>query len=476
MEKWGVRQQFTAPYTPQENPTERTNRTVKTMIAQMAEEEHNKWDEHLPELMLAYNSSTSESTKFSPAQLIFGKELRLPNTVFDAATAGSGLTAESINNRWKRLNNLREEATANMQEAAGRQKQHYDLRNMQRLQESMRKFRQRHASIAAATRTAVAIEATAMAGGTRKRTAPARMGTAASASEESAVPAGRRRIAHGPRTTAEALQQEPGNTGETAARHQAPIQVTQPACASSNAHERSPARGNRPGQPTPPTSQRPRSPARSSRQQQTTMPGRQLSPPHGSHPSRPHGSHQNQPIAPAGQQTRSPSRSSRQRQARMPVRQLSPPQGSHSSRPTTPTNERSQPSSSRQQRPEVQQQAPTRAQYQAPPGQAGDYGSRRKEHARPHPPGPAATSPDRDIIEIHSDEETTHGWRIPTGAQLSKEAVRGIKERLARKRYGQQQAWITRDGSMTWRVVVSRNNKVTLVEHSANKRRGECDE
>jgi len=32
----GISQQFTAPYTPQENPTELANRTVKTMIAQFA--------------------------------------------------------------------------------------------------------------------------------------------------------------------------------------------------------------------------------------------------------------------------------------------------------------------------------------------------------------------------------------------------------------------------------------------------------
>lgn len=34
----GVRQQFTAPYCPQENPTERANRTLKTMMAQV------RWD------------------------------------------------------------------------------------------------------------------------------------------------------------------------------------------------------------------------------------------------------------------------------------------------------------------------------------------------------------------------------------------------------------------------------------------------
>ena len=36
----GIKQQHTAPYTPQENPTERSNRTIKTPIAQLTEGEH----------------------------------------------------------------------------------------------------------------------------------------------------------------------------------------------------------------------------------------------------------------------------------------------------------------------------------------------------------------------------------------------------------------------------------------------------
>jgi len=41
----GAKPQFTAPYTQQENPTERANRTVKTMIAQFAGQDQRNWDE-----------------------------------------------------------------------------------------------------------------------------------------------------------------------------------------------------------------------------------------------------------------------------------------------------------------------------------------------------------------------------------------------------------------------------------------------
>jgi len=60
LKETGVKPQFTAPYCPRENPTERGNRTLKTMIAQYV----------LPELSLAINTSVSESTGYSPAFLL----------------------------------------------------------------------------------------------------------------------------------------------------------------------------------------------------------------------------------------------------------------------------------------------------------------------------------------------------------------------------------------------------------------------
>lgn len=46
----GIRHRFMLVYTPQCNPVERTNRTIKTMIAQYVRRRHRSWDEHLPEI------------------------------------------------------------------------------------------------------------------------------------------------------------------------------------------------------------------------------------------------------------------------------------------------------------------------------------------------------------------------------------------------------------------------------------------
>ena len=68
----GIKHQFTAPYTPQENPTERVNRVLKTMIAQYVQGNQRSWDEHIPELSFAINTSQHMSTGYSPALLNFG--------------------------------------------------------------------------------------------------------------------------------------------------------------------------------------------------------------------------------------------------------------------------------------------------------------------------------------------------------------------------------------------------------------------
>jgi len=85
----GISQQFTAPYTPLENPTERANRTVKIMIAQFAGQDQRNWDEKWPEIMLAVNTSTSESTGHTTAFLTLGREPRLPSSLYDKETLGT---------------------------------------------------------------------------------------------------------------------------------------------------------------------------------------------------------------------------------------------------------------------------------------------------------------------------------------------------------------------------------------------------
>ncbi len=74
-----IKKTRTTPYHPQsDGQVERFNRTLLNMLSKHVEDDQTDWDIHIPHVMMAYRSSQNESTKFSPALLMFGHELRLP--------------------------------------------------------------------------------------------------------------------------------------------------------------------------------------------------------------------------------------------------------------------------------------------------------------------------------------------------------------------------------------------------------------
>jgi transposase InsO family protein len=81
LQELGIVHRLIPPYTPRANPVERTNKTLKTLVAQFCEADPKNWDARLPELMFALNTSRHESTRYTPALLNFGRELVVPNAV-----------------------------------------------------------------------------------------------------------------------------------------------------------------------------------------------------------------------------------------------------------------------------------------------------------------------------------------------------------------------------------------------------------
>lgn len=61
---------------PRGNPTEAQNKTIKRTLAILAGLDHRSWADMLPYAVYAIRSSVSEATKFSPAKLMYGRELR----------------------------------------------------------------------------------------------------------------------------------------------------------------------------------------------------------------------------------------------------------------------------------------------------------------------------------------------------------------------------------------------------------------
>ena len=76
LKQYGVRHATTPPYWPRANPVERSNRTLKPMIAAFVKGDHRNWDVHVHEFRHAVNTATQSTTKVSPAFLNYGRHPR----------------------------------------------------------------------------------------------------------------------------------------------------------------------------------------------------------------------------------------------------------------------------------------------------------------------------------------------------------------------------------------------------------------
>lgn len=73
----GVKHKKTTPYHPQANITERVNRNLKTMLVAFTEK-HKDWDSHFVEMAFATHTTINRSTNFTPATLLFGRDIQFP--------------------------------------------------------------------------------------------------------------------------------------------------------------------------------------------------------------------------------------------------------------------------------------------------------------------------------------------------------------------------------------------------------------
>lgn len=88
------------------------------MISTFISDNHKKWDEYIPEFNFALNTSVQESTRYTPAFLLFGKELRLPG---DKNTFPTPALKER-----EKLDKIYEIVRINQQKASEKQKYYYD--------------------------------------------------------------------------------------------------------------------------------------------------------------------------------------------------------------------------------------------------------------------------------------------------------------------------------------------------------------
>ena len=76
---YGVQKLRTSPYHAQTNgQVECMNQMIIHMIGKLEEDKKACWSEHLLELLLAYNTTCSAATRYSPYYLLFVRRSRIP--------------------------------------------------------------------------------------------------------------------------------------------------------------------------------------------------------------------------------------------------------------------------------------------------------------------------------------------------------------------------------------------------------------
>ena len=103
------------------------------MISQFVRGDHTTWDQHLIEFRFAMNSSIHDSTKYSPAMLNFGRELKMPRAIHGPLCIGSEHPEETpvesqYSDAEKRMANLYRTVKGNLEVAYKQQAKYCNLR------------------------------------------------------------------------------------------------------------------------------------------------------------------------------------------------------------------------------------------------------------------------------------------------------------------------------------------------------------
>lgn len=124
----GIKKVHTTPYHPRGNPVERFNRTLLQMLGTLSQPEKLHWKDYVKPLVHAYNCTKNETTGFSPDELMFGRQPRLPiDLAFGLPTDPNKLShSQYVSNLKCRLEQSYKIASSTAQKNADRNKTRFD--------------------------------------------------------------------------------------------------------------------------------------------------------------------------------------------------------------------------------------------------------------------------------------------------------------------------------------------------------------
>ncbi|XP_051953222.1 retrovirus-related Pol polyprotein from transposon opus [Xyrauchen texanus] len=124
----GIHKVRTTPYHPRGNPVERFNRTLLQMLGTLENEKKSRWKEFVKPLVHAYNCTRNDTTGFTPYELMFGRQPRLPVDLAFGLPADTPIKSHSqyVRDLKSRLRESYEVATKNARKVAERNKRRFD--------------------------------------------------------------------------------------------------------------------------------------------------------------------------------------------------------------------------------------------------------------------------------------------------------------------------------------------------------------
>ena len=119
----------TALHPESDGMVERFNRTLENQLAIFVEHHQKDWDDHVPLLMMSYRSAVHESTKQTPAKLMFGREVNLPLDLLFGKPPNEKVKSvdDYVEMLEKRLENVYEFGRIRTRVASDRMKKRYDV-------------------------------------------------------------------------------------------------------------------------------------------------------------------------------------------------------------------------------------------------------------------------------------------------------------------------------------------------------------
>lgn len=125
----GIHKIRTTPYHPRGNPVERFNRTLLNMLGTLQEQEKTHWKDYVKPLVHAYNCTRNDVTGYSPYELLFGRQPRLPvDLAFGLPVSEKTSTSHSqyVEKLKSHLEESYKIATENAEKIMGRNKVRFD--------------------------------------------------------------------------------------------------------------------------------------------------------------------------------------------------------------------------------------------------------------------------------------------------------------------------------------------------------------